>query len=94
MKNKKGKSEASVQLILLQEKTTVWEKEIIANGLSHKADISKDFELLNKSNELLKTVGESLLREIESNISEKKKKKKVIISTNTLFRLPCLLLYF
>ena len=51
------------------------EKEIKAlenktNELSHKADLSKDFELLNKSNELLKTVCESLLREIESNIGE------------------------
>ena len=76
MKNKKGKSEASVELISLLEKKIVLEKEIKANELSHKADLSKDFELLKKSNELLKTVCESLLRDIESNIGEKKKKKK------------------
>ena len=64
MKNKKRKSEASVELISLQEKKTVLEKEIKANELSHKADLSKDFELLNKSSELLKTVCESLLQEI------------------------------
>ena len=74
VKNKKEKSVASVELILLQEKKTVLEKEIKANELSHKADLSKDFELLNKSNELLKTVCEkqSFLRKVESNVGEKK----------------------
>ena len=75
VKNKKEKSKASVELISLQEKKIVLEKEIKANELSHKTNLSKDFQLLKKSNELLKIVCESLLREIETNIGEKKKKK-------------------
>ena len=75
MEDKKRKSEASVKLISFIEKKTVLEKKIEAlenkvNELSHKADSSKDFELLNKSNELLKIVCEkqSLLQEIESKL--------------------------
>lgn len=81
LENKKRKAKSDEQT--LKEQKIVLEKEIKetenkANKLAQKAEKTKNFELLNKSNNLLKTVcvKQAQLREIDATINNKKLKKQ------------------